>query len=177
MDASEIYSDCPSDILQEATAEYLAHEDSKLVKGRPTKYLPEMCETVIRLGEQGLTIEEIAVELGVSRKNFYEWIDRFPTFRDSVKEASFKSLAWYNKTTREAMDKPAGATSPILRIWYGKNVHQEHWRDRSEVKQITDGANPLLAWATELAKQLVKEKRKQPKAIDVQSVKVDTKTD
>ena len=44
-----------------------------MTAGRPTKYNPQFCETVIELGKQGKSIAQMACHLEVTRPSLYEW--------------------------------------------------------------------------------------------------------
>jgi hypothetical protein len=55
-------------------------------RGRPTEYdeklTPKLAEA---LAKQGLTNEELAEELGISIRTFYQWKEVYPDFSHSVK--------------------------------------------------------------------------------------------
>lgn len=63
--------------------------------GRPTDYLPEMCEQVVELGRQGKSHAQIAAALDVARQTLYNWQDTYPEFLDAITRARDLSQAWF----------------------------------------------------------------------------------
>jgi len=69
--------------------------------GRPTKYNPKICDGFERNFEQGQSILEVAVSMGVSRDTFYEWAKQHQEFSDALTRAREVSQAWWEKQGRE----------------------------------------------------------------------------
>lgn len=99
--------------------------------GRPTKYKPEMCKTVVECGAQGMTLAEMADAIGVTRQTLKEWVSDKPEFSYAVKEGLDKAQAWWERKGREATFDSSGfnATSYIFQM---KNRFKEDWRDKVE---------------------------------------------
>ena len=100
--------------------------------GRPTKYKPEYCESVIEHMSSGASLTSFAAEIEVSRSTINLWIDEHPEFMESVKRAKAKCAAWWERQGRE------GATgnkdiNPTLVIFGLKNMGAEDWRDKQEI--------------------------------------------
>ena len=100
--------------------------------GRPTKYKPEYCESVISHMSSGASLTSFAAEIEVSRSTINLWIDEHPEFMESVKRAKAKCAAWWERQGRE------GATgnkdiNPTLVIFGLKNMGAEDWRDKQEI--------------------------------------------
>ena len=63
--------------------------------GRPTSYDPSFCEKVIRLGENGNSVTQIAVKLGVDRVTMLSWAEVHPEFSTSLNIAIDAAKAWW----------------------------------------------------------------------------------
>lgn len=55
--------------------------------GRPSKYRPEFCRTILEHARQGGTMESFAALCGVSKQSIYTWMKDHPDFMDASKEA------------------------------------------------------------------------------------------
>lgn len=49
------------------------------------KYDPAIIEYIPELYEGGRTDVEVAVDIGISESNFYEWMKQYPAFADAVR--------------------------------------------------------------------------------------------
>lgn len=90
--------------------------DKKNKGGRPTKYDPSMCETVIEVmaGEnghqQGGLKVHVAAELGICEDTLYRWIKRYPEFSEAIKIGTTMSKAWWVDKVRKFVHNPRGET-------------------------------------------------------------------
>lgn len=100
--------------------------------GRPTKYKPEMCQTVIECGEEGMGRAEMARELGIHRSTFIDWQDQHEEFSDAVKEAVYRSQAWWEGQGRAATFGAIQGFNATSYIFNMKNRFKEDWKDRVE---------------------------------------------
>lgn len=108
--------------------------------GRPTKYEPEMCETVIELGRDGAGVAEIAAELDVSRQTVYNWKDEHPEFLDAVNRARDLSQAWWEKQGRKGIwSRKFNASAYKLQVM---NRFPADWRDKQDIS--VEGDIPVL---------------------------------
>lgn len=63
--------------------------------GRPTKYKPEYCDTIIAMGKQGKSRVQCATALDVHTDTLYEWADKHTEFSDAMKKAKeFAEAFW-----------------------------------------------------------------------------------
>ena len=104
------------------------------VFGRPTKYRPEMCETVIFLMKQGGSKAEVAAELGLSISTLHEWIDTYQDFSQAMKEGLALSQAWWERTGRESLHDPKLRET----TWYRMMVNRFGYRDQAVIEQTSN---------------------------------------
>lgn len=106
--------------------------------GRPTKYKPEMCETVIECGKEGMSKCEMALQLGIRYSTFNAWEHEKPEFSEAVKEAERFSQAWWERVGRLATIGQVDGFNSTAFIFNMKNRFKEDWRDKHEVEQSGD---------------------------------------
>lgn len=72
--------------------------------GRPSSYKPEYCERIVELGKQGMSVVEMACEIGVSRATLEtNWPAAHPEFLEAFTRAREESQAWWEKAGRVGM--------------------------------------------------------------------------
>lgn len=102
--------------------------------GRPTKYRPEMCETVIECGKQGMGKLETCLELDIDYTTFEAWQDKHPEFSKAVKAAQRHSQGWWERKGREATFGGVDGFNATSYIFNMKNRFKEDWRDKHELE-------------------------------------------
>jgi hypothetical protein len=96
--------------------------------GRPTDYRPEYCEKVIELLKQGMSIEEIGLELDCGYRTVYDWMEKHPDFAQAIKKGREFSHAWWLKEGRLALrDTKFSYTG-----WYMNMKNRFGWTDKQE---------------------------------------------
>ena len=151
---------------------------------RPTKYNEEFHAKWARsLARRGLTIDQIAEEMGLSRATVYNWMnshDEFldavnegRSFADSIIEDSLYSLArgttireTRRKITYDENGQPVPQVVDVLEkemppsaaacIFWLKNRRPDTWRDKREVdisETIADVKNVMTAIRTTVEEQ------------------------
>lgn len=68
--------------------------------GRPTLYDPAYCERVIEWAKDGMSLVEIAAEIGVVRQTLYDWEEAHPEFLDALTRARLECQAWWERQGR-----------------------------------------------------------------------------
>ena len=109
--------------------------------GRPTKYKPEYCETVVRLMSQGVSKEEVCYDpeegIGISYQTFLTWQKEHPEFLEAVKDGERASAAWWQKTGRTAVLGGIDGFNATAYVFNMKN--RFGWADK--VQQEVSGPN------------------------------------
>jgi hypothetical protein len=104
--------------------------------GRPTKYKPEICKQLPELFEDGASIAEVCVELGITKSTFYEWGKKYREFSDAIKRGLVLSEAWWSRFGQQgAMGKVS--INPAMWIFNMKN--RFGWADKQEITGAEGG--------------------------------------
>lgn len=97
--------------------------------GRPTKYDPSMCKTVIESGRIGKTLVGMADDLDIHRETLNEWMKTHPEFSDAIKEGLRKSQAWWEDQGRLATFGGIDGFNATSYIFQMKNRFRSDWND------------------------------------------------
>ena len=96
--------------------------------GRPTKYKPEMCKTVLELMKEGASQDEVIGNLDISKDTYYRWKEENKEFSDSIKRGVRLSQAWWEKQGRISLrDRDFNYTG-----WYMNMKNRFNWSDKKE---------------------------------------------
>ena len=107
--------------------------EEKRKVGRPRfEITPEVCEKVENLSAQGLTVDQIALVLGVSHWTIYERQNEFPEFSDALKRGRGKGVA---NVTNALYTKAVDGDNTAM-IFYLKN--RAGWVDKQEVQSTVE---------------------------------------
>lgn len=98
--------------------------------GRPTKYKPEICGLFPKIMEEGESIEEVAVIIGVSVSTIYLWKEKHKKFSEALKKGVEISKAWWLKQGRIGI-RENGFNSTL---WYMNMKNRHGWADKNENK-------------------------------------------
>ena len=140
----------------------MAKKKSKTNAGRPTKYNPKYHLPWVRgLARRGLTVDEIAEEMGVHRDTIYEWAKVHEEFSDALNEGrsladSFVEDSLFRRAiggtyTEKRMGKRPDKKGDVKNfaevieremppdttacIFWLKNRRPDLWRDKPEVDE------------------------------------------
>ena len=103
---------------------------------RPTKYTKELCQKLIELMHEGMSIEEVCYELKICKQTFYNWCDKYPEFLDSKKKGEDFSKGWWLKQGRVNLEnKDFSAT-----LFYMNMKNRFGWADKREDKVQHSGS-------------------------------------
>lgn len=109
--------------------------------GRPTKYRAEFSEALPYLFDEGQSIVEVCVVLGISEDTFHRWKKEHKPFSESYKKGLVKSQAWWERLGRSG--STGNKVNPPMWIFNMKNRFS--WTDRHEVLSTTADLTPELA--------------------------------
>ena len=107
------------------------------VFGRPTKYKPEMCQTVIDMMTEGCCIAEVCAKLLITRETFHKWAKDNKDFSDSYNIGRQLSEGWWSKLGRGGAMGQVPINAPT---WTFNMKNRFNWRDKQDVDStITPG--------------------------------------
>lgn len=117
--------------------------------GRPTKYNPAFCETVIELGKMGKGPAQIASALGVARKSLWDWAEAHPEFSAALTRAKDEEQTWWENIAQDALfaDKFNSA------VW-SKSMSarfRDEYTERRDVNNKHEVSDPLTEVLKEVA--------------------------
>ena len=106
-------------------------------------------QDAIRMASQGHTIAMMCAEWMVARDRYYEWQQRHPSFRDSIKRAAeLRKGYWEKVMMRVALGLPINqqthgkdANTAALIFWM-KNVC--NWTDRASMEVTAEEIDELI---------------------------------
>lgn len=129
--------------------------DTKKKNGPKSTYNPDVhCNMAIVAGKAGMTDQEFADAIGISRSVLHEWRKNFPEFKkafkggkkysdDKVVKSLFERALGYQYKETEIRETDKGvfekttikqmAADPTSMIFWLKNRQPEKWRDRHEI--------------------------------------------
>lgn len=97
--------------------------------GRPSKYKPDLCEAILPLFAEGMSIVEVSANIGINQDTFFDWIKKYPDFSESYKRGKALSAAWWEGLGRKGAsgDKEINATTWIFNMknrfaWHDRNM-------------------------------------------------------
>jgi hypothetical protein len=102
--------------------------------GRPTKYKPEMCDTVIQLMGEGASHIEVMAEIGIWEDTFYRWKRENKEFSEAIKKGEQLSAAWWERKGRVNLENGQFNYTG----WYMNMKNRHGWADKKEVKNTGD---------------------------------------
>jgi transposase len=97
--------------------------------GRPTKYNKEYAQMLPDLFRQGMSIYEVAAELGISIDTYYAWKKKHKEFSEADRRGVDLSRAWWEELGRKGA---MGKTSINPTTWIFNMKNRFHWTDRME---------------------------------------------
>jgi len=97
--------------------------------GRPTKYKPEYCDTVIEVMEKGFSKEAVAGHIGISKDTLYKWIKKHEEFSDSIKRGVEISRVFWEELGIEMVTAGQGNAAS----WIFNMKNRFGWKDKKEI--------------------------------------------
>ena len=101
-----------------------------------------MCDVLLELGKEGASKAEMAEAINVARPTMDAWIAKHPEFSYAVERALQSAQAWWERKGRIATFDSSGFSAPSY-AFNMKNRFPHDWRDKQEVENTHDVADPL----------------------------------
>ena len=102
--------------------------------GRPRfEVTPEVCEQVENLAAQGLTVDQIALVLGIHKATLFDKQNEYPDFSDAKKRGRGKGI---ENVTNALYEKATVDKDNTAMIFYLKN--RAGWVDKQEVQSTVE---------------------------------------
>ena len=114
--------------------------------GRPTDYRPEYCERVIELGRLGMSVVEMAADIGVARNTLEQlWPAANPEFMQALTHARECSQAWWESMGRTNLIMPPQAGQFQSSVWSRSMAARfpKDWREKNETAHTGPDGGPL----------------------------------
>jgi hypothetical protein len=114
--------------------------------GRPTSYKPEYCERVIELGRIGMSVVEMASDIGVARNTLETlWPEAHPEFKEALTQAREASQAWWETQARVNLVMPQGSGTFQASAWSRSMAARfpKDWREKNETAHTGPDGGPL----------------------------------
>ena len=97
--------------------------------GRPLlEITPELCKKAETLAAQGLTMDQIALSLGMGRATLYDKKAEYPDFSDAIEEGRAKGIA----TITNSLFQNAKSGDTQAQKYYLNNRDNANWKDRNQ---------------------------------------------
>ncbi len=113
---------------------------------RPTRYKPEYCEQVIVLGREGMSVVEMAADLGVHRETLEEnWPAAHPEFSEAFTRAKVLSQAWWERQGRLNLLLAPGVGTFNGSVWSRSMAARfpRDWREQKGVELSGKDGGPI----------------------------------
>ena len=103
--------------------------------GRPTDYDPAYCDRVIELGRIGMSVIEMAADIGVARSTLEAlWTAEHPEFKEAFMLSRQLSQAWWETMGRVNIIMPPQSGTFQASVWSRSMAARfpADWREKSE---------------------------------------------
>lgn len=113
--------------------------------GRPTKYDPAICDTIIELGRQGKSKAQMSAITGVPGATFKAWEQGQPEFRAAMEFAMELALAYWEDMGHDHMKEVPGGVKLNTGLWSrSMSARFPHaYSDRSKVEVTGKDGGPI----------------------------------
>ena len=99
------------------------------------KYKKEIADNLPKMFENGESVVEVCVALGISRETFYDWCDKHKEFKRGYEQGLLLSQAWWERLGR-AGSLGSQKINPATWIFNMKNRFK--WTDRNQVESTNE---------------------------------------
>jgi hypothetical protein len=106
------------------------------VGGRPSKYDPTYCATVIEHCANGRGLNHFAASIGVCRRTLTNWCEAHGEFFAAVLIAKAASAAWWEDRMRDIALGKGGPGAATAAMFVLKNLDPESYQDRTQLEHV-----------------------------------------
>lgn len=129
-------------------------EVNQMAKGKYHEWLePDGLLLIEGWARDGLTNEQIAYNMGISRETLNQWCNKYPDIADTLK----RSKEVVDRQVENALFKNAMDGNITAQIFWLKNRKPKEWRDKRDVQVEGEVNNPFKGLTTEELKKMVGE--------------------
>lgn len=100
----------------------------------------------------GLTLEQVAENMGISLSTLCEWRNRYPEISEALKEGKDD----VDRQVENALFRSALEGNTTAQIFWLKNRKRLEWRDKQEIEHSGEVSNPLAGLSTEEIREYLK---------------------
>ena len=109
--------------------------------GRPMlEITPKLCARAETLAAQGLTIDQIALSLGMGRATLYDKKAEFSELSDAIEEGRAKGIA----TITNALFQNAKGGDTQAQKYYLNNRDNQNWKDKVTTELTGANGGPVV---------------------------------
>lgn len=99
------------------------------------QFLPEYCDLMIKLAENGRWITQFCREIRCSTKLFYEWKRSIPEFAKAIDVAQAAYQAWWEDRGIEGLHLSSREFNTGVWI-YNMKCRFDDWREKTQVETV-----------------------------------------
>lgn len=93
------------------------------------KYKKEFARDLPKMFANGESVAEVCINLGVSRRAFYDWVEKHPDFAKAYDDGKLYAEAWWSKLGRAGA---AGKVDIQPTVWIFNMKNKFGWTDKTE---------------------------------------------
>lgn len=101
--------------------------------GRPTKYDPAFCETVIEYMAKGYSKEAVAGVLDIDKTTLYEWAKKYPEFSNAIAKGESKSRLFFEGKLLNHLTHTKNGEQLNGQVFNLNMKNRFGWSDKKEV--------------------------------------------
>jgi hypothetical protein len=145
----------------------MSEQKKPLPRGRPSKYDPKYCETVIELMKEGKSLSEVCAAIGIGRNRMMHWTEEHKEFRDSIDTGKALAQAWWEEVARKVATGDHGdhehlkKAHPGLIMFIMSRRYQDYFNKTTTMvtKEGQDGKTTVV-FETQLSNGVVRQDTK-----------------
>ena len=104
--------------------------------GRPTTYRPIFCKKAKELFAQGMTTKVVCAHIGVSPGIFYQWVKKYPKFKNSIDEGRALGEQWFLEQAKRMVIGERGNYQALAFLMKNLYRYKDNPEDNSDDKPI-----------------------------------------